>query len=165
MTSTVTHNLTRGDLRSVTCCTASSTDPTTPSSLRLWQPPSRSFKRGGRASMSSCRSHPRGNEPCNPSSFLVRPSLSRLNLVFAATAVRRVHDVPQLKNVHDYDERIRLLQGSHEVNRDIVQGRRVLLFDDLFRSGATMNEITSNLYDFGSVSDVYALTITCTRRV
>ncbi len=46
---------------------------------------------------------------------------------------------------------------------DRVQGRSVLLFDDLFRSGATMNAITSSLYDQGTARDVYALTLTRTR--
>lgn len=87
----------------------------------------------------------------------------RLSLTFASDAVRRVRDVPQLKDVHDYDERTRLLQGSHQVDRTIVQGRRILLLDDLYRSGATMNEITANLYDHGNAADVYALTITSTR--
>ena len=38
-----------------------------------------------------------------------------------------------------------------------------LLFDDLYRSGATMNEITTTLYDQGSAADVFVLTITRTR--
>ena len=44
-----------------------------------------------------------------------------------------------------------------------VEGRKVLLFDDLFRSGATMNAITSALYDQGQAREVYALTLTRTR--
>lgn len=39
----------------------------------------------------------------------------------------------------------------------------MLLFDDLFRSGATMNSITAALYDDGKVADVFALTVTRTR--
>jgi competence protein ComFC len=74
-----------------------------------------------------------------------------------------VRDIPQLKDISDYDERVRLLQGVHQIERDKVAGRRVLLFDDLFRSGATMNEVTANLYDRGGVVDVFACTLTCTR--
>lgn len=39
----------------------------------------------------------------------------------------------------------------------------MLLFDDLYRSGATMNEITALPYDQGKAAEVYALTITRTR--
>ena len=72
-------------------------------------------------------------------------------------------DAPQLKDVFGYDERWRLLAGLHEVDRARVEGRRILLFDDLFRSGATMNSITAALYDDGRAADVFALTITRTR--
>lgn len=40
---------------------------------------------------------------------------------------------------------------------------KILLFDDLYRSGATMNAITEVLYDEGYADDIYALTITRTR--
>jgi competence protein ComFC len=43
-----------------------------------------------------------------------------------------------------------------------VKGKCLLLFDDLFRSGATMNAITQSLYEHGA-ADVFALTITQTR--
>lgn len=71
--------------------------------------------------------------------------------------------MPQLKDVFDYDERWRLLDGLHEVQKPKVEDRKVLLFDDLFRSGATMNAITSALYDQGLAREVYALTLTRTR--
>ena len=75
----------------------------------------------------------------------------------------RSRDAAELKNVYDYTERLSLLAGSHAVDRTQVQGRQVLLFDDLYRSGATMNAITAALYDEGAVANVFALTITRTR--
>lgn len=39
----------------------------------------------------------------------------------------------------------------------------VLLFDDLYRSGVTMNAVSSLLYEKGGVAHVSALTITRTR--
>lgn len=86
-----------------------------------------------------------------------------LKLAFLPASVRRTRDAPALKDVYQYDERFRLLAGLHEVDRAIVQGRGVLLFDDLFRSGATMNAIAAALYDEGGAGDVFALTITRTR--
>jgi competence protein ComFC len=87
----------------------------------------------------------------------------RLGIEFCPGCVRRTRDVPQLKDVFDYDEGWRLLDGLHEVAKPGVEGRTILLFDDLFRSGATMNAITSALYDHGQARDVYALTLTRTR--
>jgi competence protein ComFC len=80
-----------------------------------------------------------------------------------ADCVKRTRDISELKYVTEYDERIRLLAGIHSVDAAVVKGKRVLLFDDLFRSGATMNAITVELYDKGGVADVFALTITQSR--
>ncbi|MCF8145769.1 MAG: ComF family protein [Deltaproteobacteria bacterium] len=77
--------------------------------------------------------------------------------------VTRVKETPELKNVYAYDERLRLLYGAHTVDASVLKGQKVLLFDDLYRSGATMNAITAALYDEGAVADVYALALTRTR--
>lgn len=77
--------------------------------------------------------------------------------------ITRTRNVPQLKNVRDLDERSKLLDGLHVVDAVATAGKRVLLFDDLYRSGATMNAITNTLYETGKVIDVFALTITRTR--
>ena len=58
--------------------------------------------------------------------------------------------------------RLRLLEDAHEVDATVVAGRRVLLFDDLFRSGATMNAITKGLRAAGA-TEVFALAITRSR--
>lgn len=80
-----------------------------------------------------------------------------------ADCVKRTRDAPQLKNVYDFDERLRLLNGLHKVDSSGTRGKKILLFDDLYRSGATMNTITDALYDQGGAADVFALTITRTR--
>lgn len=67
---------------------------------------------------------------------------AELRIEFCRACIRRTRDVPQLKDVFDYDERWRLLTKLHEADGTKLSGRRVLLFDDLFRSGATMNAIT-----------------------
>lgn len=87
----------------------------------------------------------------------------RLGLPFVPDAIAKLREVPELKNVYDYNERYRLLAGAHAIDQAKVQARRVLLFDDLYRSGATMNAIAAALYNHGGVADVFALTITKTR--
>lgn len=77
--------------------------------------------------------------------------------------VKRTRDVPQLKNIYDLDERLRLLADLHSVDAAATKDKRILLFDDLYRSGATMNAITTVLYEQGRASDVSALAITRTR--
>lgn len=80
-----------------------------------------------------------------------------------ANCVTRTRDIPQLKNVFDLDERLTLLDGLHAVDESATKGKGILLFDDLYRSGATMNAITSELYEEGKARAVFALTITRTR--
>ena len=97
-----------------------------------------------------------------PVSVLGNALSQRLNIPLV-DCVRKTRDAPQLKNVYDLDERLRLLDGLHTVDASATSGRKILLFDDLYRSGATMNSITTLLYDKGKASDVFALTITRTR--
>ena len=80
-----------------------------------------------------------------------------------ADCVTRTRDIPELKNVSDLDERLKLLEGLHTVDKSATRGKSVLLFDDLYRSGATMNAITTELYEAGKATDVFALAITRTR--
>lgn len=78
-------------------------------------------------------------------------------------AVTRVKESPKLKDVFDLDERLRILAGLHVVDAAATRGKDVLLFDDLYRSGATMNAITEVLYRDGAAKEVFALTVTRTR--
>jgi predicted amidophosphoribosyltransferase len=95
--------------------------------------------------------------------ILVAAALAKRScLAFQPATVARTKDVPELKNVYEYDERVRLLADAHSVDEKSVKGHGILLFDDLYRSGATMNVITVALYDHGA-TDVFALTITRTR--
>lgn len=87
----------------------------------------------------------------------------RLNLPFAPSSVTWAREVSELGNAHDYDARTRLLAGAFTLDKAQVKGRRVLLFDDLHRSGATLNTLAAALYDEGAAADVVALAITRTR--
>lgn len=87
----------------------------------------------------------------------------QLNIFVGKDCVTKVKDLPELKNVYEYHERLRFLSGAHAVDASVVAGRKILVFDDLYRSGATMNAITAVLYDQGRAADVYAFAITRTR--
>jgi len=97
-----------------------------------------------------------------PVTVLVEELGRRLDIA-TIKCIKKVRDTPQLKNVTDFDERLHLLEGLHEVDPSEIRGKRILLFDDLYRSGATMNAITDILYDSGGAAEVFALTVTRTR--
>jgi competence protein ComFC len=69
----------------------------------------------------------------------------------------------QLKDVTDSEQRKAMLEGLYSVDPTHTQKKNVLLFDDLFRSGSTMNAITDVLYQAGGAANVFALTLTRTR--
>ena len=94
---------------------------------------------------------------------LLATEIARQTGLPLVTGARRRRDIPQLKNVYDLDQRLQLLDGLYEVDRAAIQGGRILLFDDLYRSGATMNEVTATLYGAGAAAAVMALTVTRTR--
>lgn len=98
-----------------------------------------------------------------PVYLLVEALGIRLDIPVSVGCVIRTKNLPELKNVYDYEQRLRLLDRAHDVDSALVAGRKVLLFDDLYRSGATMNAIAETLYNLGGASEVYALAVTRTR--
>lgn len=70
----------------------------------------------------------------------------------------------QLKNVDDPEERQKLLEGSITMaGTQNITGKNVLLVDDLYRSGATLNACCAVLLDAAKVASVCVLTMTKTR--
>jgi competence protein ComFC len=88
---------------------------------------------------------------------------ARIGIPVFEDCVWKVRETSQLKNVLDFEERSRLLEGAFEIDRSVTNGKTVLLFDDLYRSGATLNAVNSLLYDRGGAKDVLALALTRTR--
>ena len=59
----------------------------------------------------------------------------------------KVKETPELKNVSDYQKRLELLTDTFATKNLSLEGKNVLLLDDLYRSGATFNAITRVLYE------------------
>jgi competence protein ComFC len=70
----------------------------------------------------------------------------------------------QLKNVDDPEEREKLLRESLSIEgKEVLSGKRILLVDDLYRSGATLRVATGLLLEKAKVEKVSVLTMTKTR--
>jgi predicted amidophosphoribosyltransferase len=54
-------------------------------------------------------------------------------------------------------------RGAFTVNREHSAGKSLLLFDDLYRSGATMNAVSRELAKTGEAKEVFVLALTHTR--
>lgn len=75
----------------------------------------------------------------------------------------KVKRTPELKNVFEYSERLKLLQDAFRVTPETVKGRQLLLLDDLYRSGATLEAAANTLQSAGPKS-ICILVLTRTRR-
>ena len=87
----------------------------------------------------------------------------QLDVPVSFDSIIRTRAVPAIKNIQDYDERVCLLQDAHRIDPTKIAGKRLLLFDDVYRSGATMSSVARALYLEGSAKSVYRFAITRTR--
>ena len=106
---------------------------------------------------------PSGHRQVQPVIVLARAFGEALNLPVAECVTTTRAPTP-LKGVIDRDRRNELLEGLYAVETDFTRRKSILLFDDLYRSGATMNAITDLLMTQGEARAVRVLTITKARR-
>lgn len=78
--------------------------------------------------------------------------------------IKKLKSTSELKQIQNPDERAAILSGAFKVSDKRYEGKDVLLFDDLYRSGTTLKEITDVLYKYGKVKNVYVVTMTKTRK-
>ena len=95
-----------------------------------------------------------------PVSAIAEQLANTLKVPYDPKGLRKVQDTPELKALAELDERRKALAGAFAAGD--VAGRNVLLFDDLYRSGASMEEAAATLLAAGAKA-VYALALTRTR--
>ncbi|HKW15941.1 MAG TPA: phosphoribosyltransferase family protein [Terriglobales bacterium] len=84
-----------------------------------------------------------------------------LGVTIDATSLKKVKRTSQMKDIGDFSERVDALQGAFTVSEGL-RGKRILLIDDLFQSGATMNVVARVLKEQGCLT-VNAIALTRTR--
>jgi competence protein ComFC len=82
---------------------------------------------------------------------------------YDSRSLMKVKETAELKSVEQMAERQAALQGAFAVQGESLRGRRVLLLDDLYRSGASMSEAARTLRSQGRVASIVALALTRTR--
>jgi predicted amidophosphoribosyltransferase len=98
-----------------------------------------------------------------PTAVLGEALAEKLGIPFDNSSLKRTAKAKELKGVYDPEERKNLLDGSFQIVGSGLEDRSVLLLDDLYRSGATLNEAASLVRDPGGATEVYALAPTRTR--
>lgn len=79
---------------------------------------------------------------------------------FADDIIIKNRPTPETKDFIDKGERIKNLVNAFRIDSLKLADKNVLLFDDVFQSGATVHCVTDVLYDQGKVQNVYLLTLT-----
>lgn len=88
----------------------------------------------------------------------------KLNKPFNPNFIYKVKETQELKSILDVNERRKMLSGAFAVRNSYqYANKKILIIDDLFRSGSTLNEISSLLYNQANVQNVYVVTLTKTR--
>jgi predicted amidophosphoribosyltransferase len=106
--------------------------------------------------------------PSSPRTFqpvlaLAESIAKTLGVPYCGDCVVKVHETPQLKTMYDLSERSKVLKDAFTVSKTAIVRKNVLLFDDLYRSGATLQAVASALVENAGVQDLYVLTLTMTR--
>lgn len=108
-----------------------------------------------------------------PLRWLARKVGKLSGIPFRPGAIVRTRELKPLKSIDDPDKRRRMLEGAFDLyfgfwntfrGRNPFHGKRVILLDDLYRSGSTMNEVCRVLRSKGELSRIIALAVTKTRR-
>jgi predicted amidophosphoribosyltransferase len=77
--------------------------------------------------------------------------------------LKKLKPTSQLKEITDPQTRKEVLTGAFSIQNNSLAGKNVLLFDDLYRSGETLNAVCDVIINQGKAASVYVLTITKTR--
>lgn len=75
----------------------------------------------------------------------------------------KVRNTQALKDIEDTETRQGQLANAFQVADNRYSGDSVLLFDDLFRSGESLNAVCKVLREQGGVVRIYVVTVTMTR--
>lgn len=102
------------------------------------------------------------NRPYQPLFELVQKISERTRIPCNLNYLKK-KETPPLKSIEDSTLRSEILKNAFYLADDRYKNKRVLLIDDLFRSGETLNASIRTLKEQGKVSDIYVLTITKTR--
>ena len=106
---------------------------------------------------------PSKNRNIQPVEEIAKLVSKGLNIPIDTNYIVKIKNTSELKTIEDPLEREKLLTDAFSLQDLRYQNKKILLFDDLFRSGSTLKEITKTLYYNGHVNNVYIVTLTKTR--
>jgi len=107
----------------------------------------------------------RGSRTFQPVVVISKFIAKSLDVEFCGDCIIKVRETPELKNIYDFNKRLEVLDKAYSVVRSKLDSQRVLVIDDLYRSGATLNCVAKALTDKGNTKNIYTLTLTKSRSI
>lgn len=99
-----------------------------------------------------------------PVHLLARSISEALSVPLLANTVAKIRPTPQLKSVYDYQKKKEILSGAFKVNEGQLIAQAVLLFDDVYQSGATMTSVAEAIAAARPGIQIYTFSITRTHK-
>jgi predicted amidophosphoribosyltransferase len=87
----------------------------------------------------------------------------KISLPVDSTTLKKEDSTPPLKTIDDPEERREILKSAFNVDLGSFAEKNVLIFDDIYRSGETLNAVADAITIQGNAKNIYALTVTKTR--
>ena len=78
-------------------------------------------------------------------------------------ALHKIKATQALKSIYSPEERAEILQNAFEADSEKISGKNILLLDDVYRSGATLQAVSEGISRTAKPKNLYVLTITKTR--
>lgn len=96
--------------------------------------------------------------------YIIANQISKfLKIELDINILNKIKSTSELKSIDDPDARREILKNAFSINFNALSDKYVLIFDDLYRSGETLNAVCDVIMKKGKASGVYVLTITKTR--
>ena len=93
----------------------------------------------------------------NQAEILANELSSRISIPLDCRIVTRIRDTLPQKMLNDM-ERQKNLKGAFKINKSVIELKKILLIDDIFTTGSTVDEIARVLLEAGANS-VYVVTL------
>lgn len=104
---------------------------------------------------------PSKTRPRQPVIELAQKLAEKLNVPCVEDLLVKTKDTPQMKDIDGRDAKIKTLMGAFSINDRLGEGKfDVLIVDDLFDTGSSLEAATNILRTYGKVRNVFVATVT-----
>jgi len=84
-----------------------------------------------------------------------------MNKQYSDRLLVKTHQTPSMKDIHDPDEKMRILRESLQLNDLLPNSRHnILIIDDLFDTGSSLSAATELLRSYNKINRIYVMTVT-----